>query len=283
MRSLFAPLHRQGKFFSSVLTSGSHELSLRMIANRTADVAAIDNVTYALLARHRPLLLSKTRALCCSVQVAAPPYVAAAQLTEDSVTKIREAMAEVLADPTSTYLKNELMLDGVSVLPLSAYQQFAELEKRAGDLGYDEMPGTSREQGKVSLLHFTGYIATLTLSGSICLNYASLVTFSCLDYPRSPELEKKLQRCCSRCPKRESACHTPPFRRYALWISFAPNRRVNIPASRIETKLQLLTIRCCGASDNGGAKGTIPRRQTALLRAFARDLCRSRWRQRRGP
>ena len=148
IRSLVAPLHREGRFFSSVVTSGSHELSLRMIANRTADVAAIDNVTYALLERHRARLLSKMRPLCCTDPVPAPPYVTAAQLTDEALTKFREAMAEVLADPASSYLKNELMLDGITVLPPAAYQQIAQLEKWAGDLGYDEIPDIAREQGK---------------------------------------------------------------------------------------------------------------------------------------
>src|SRR4051812_2186966 len=73
LRSLVAPLHSEGKFFSSVMMSGSHEASLRCIASGTADVAAIDCVLYALLERHRPEELRSTRVLCSSGRIPAPP------------------------------------------------------------------------------------------------------------------------------------------------------------------------------------------------------------------
>src|SRR5690349_5825637 len=50
LQSMIAPLHENGRFFSSVIVSGAHETSLSLILNQAADVAAVDCVTYALLA-----------------------------------------------------------------------------------------------------------------------------------------------------------------------------------------------------------------------------------------
>ena len=61
LRALIAPLARDGRFFGRVEVSGSHAASLAMVAEGAADVAAIDCVSHALLARHRPAALAGTR------------------------------------------------------------------------------------------------------------------------------------------------------------------------------------------------------------------------------
>src|SRR5438067_8024953 len=47
IRAMIAGMHRNGRFFSEILVSGSHELSLEKIARKEVDVAAIDSITYA--------------------------------------------------------------------------------------------------------------------------------------------------------------------------------------------------------------------------------------------
>ena len=75
LRALVAPLNRRGRFFSRIVTSGSHPASVAMVARGEADVAAIDCVTYACLERYRPSRLQGTRRLCYTARAPGIPFV----------------------------------------------------------------------------------------------------------------------------------------------------------------------------------------------------------------
>lgn len=138
LRALFAPMSRNGRFFESVWTTGSHEASLLMIAHGWADVAAIDCVTYALLQRHRSRALREVRVLCCSSRFPAPPYVVGSQVPESEVHQIRQALVETLAAPDMRRVKDALLIKEVVDLPLQSYQSIADLEQRALESKYSE-------------------------------------------------------------------------------------------------------------------------------------------------
>src|SRR4029077_2743963 len=53
-RLAFAPFAKHGRFIGEIVETGSHAESLARVADKRADAAAIDCVTHALLARHRP-------------------------------------------------------------------------------------------------------------------------------------------------------------------------------------------------------------------------------------
>ena len=146
LRALFASVHQKGRFFSAVLHSGSHEASLRMVANGFADVASIDRVTYALIERYRPLALRKTRVLCCSVRTPAPPYVTGSQMTDKQVEQIRQALTETLAMPSMRVAREALLLDDLANLPLETYRPIGDLERWALRMGYHEIPWVSPVQ-----------------------------------------------------------------------------------------------------------------------------------------
>ncbi len=141
LRALFASAHQKGRFFSAVLHSGSHEASLRMVADGFADVASIDRVTYALIERYRPLALRKTRVLCCSVRTAAPPYVTGSQMTDKQVEQIRHALTETLAMPSMKVAMEALFLDGLANLPLEMYRPIGDLEQWALRMGITKSHG----------------------------------------------------------------------------------------------------------------------------------------------
>ena len=139
LRAMVAPLHCNGKFFSSVRVSSSHETSLEMIARGKADVAAIDGVTYTLLKRHRAHVLSSTRVLCHSQRVPAPPFVTSSQTTEEELQRIQAALFETLEDSTICTIKDELLLGGAEILSLECYESISEWEQEARRLGYGEI------------------------------------------------------------------------------------------------------------------------------------------------
>jgi hypothetical protein len=82
LRALVAPLSHDGRFFAGIEVRGSHRASLTMVAPGEADVAAIDCVIHALLARYRPAALAGTRPLGWTPGAPAPPFVIKAEAGE---------------------------------------------------------------------------------------------------------------------------------------------------------------------------------------------------------
>lgn len=133
LRSLVAPLAESGEFFSDVTVSGAHERSMAMVRGGEADVAAIDCVTYGLLAKHRPSALAGTRILYRTQLVPAPPYVTSASTPEPIVAALREALHLALPDP-------ELHILGIDDSDLADYQPIGALARTAQCCEYRELP-----------------------------------------------------------------------------------------------------------------------------------------------
>lgn len=141
LRALAAPLHLDGRFFNAVCISGSHERSLRMIQRGQVDVAAIDCVTYALLQRHRPGELLRSRVIHRTELVPAPPYVTAASTSPETLARMREAVQRAFNQPALDSVKDPLFLSGVELLPAEAYHPIEYLESVAHNHSYRELPG----------------------------------------------------------------------------------------------------------------------------------------------
>jgi hypothetical protein len=139
LRALVAPLSRGGRFFGRVVMSGGHRESLALVAAGEADVAAIDCVTHALLARHAPTALAGTRVLCHSAAAPGLPYVTAAGADVTLLRRLRAGLRRAFDDPGLAAVRDDLLLAGMEVLPLAAYGRIAELEAAAGALGYAEL------------------------------------------------------------------------------------------------------------------------------------------------
>ena len=133
LRAMAAPLTTGGKFFARLVVTGSHAASLEAVASGRADVAAIDAVTYALLARHRPSSLAGSRILERSPRAPGLPYVARADAAPDLQARLREGVAEALADPTLAGCREALLIVGAEILPLEAYGRIREIA-RAGQV-----------------------------------------------------------------------------------------------------------------------------------------------------
>ena len=86
-RAVFAPLSKDGKFFSRAVVSGGHANSLDMVVKGKADVCATDCVTYALLARYRPGAVRGLRVLSESPSAPGLPYVTRAAMDEDTLAR----------------------------------------------------------------------------------------------------------------------------------------------------------------------------------------------------
>jgi ABC-type phosphate/phosphonate transport system substrate-binding protein len=118
-------------FFERLLISGSHVESMRLVAERAADVAAIDCVSHAFLARHRPELVRATRILARTAPTPAPPWVVSRELSKHLLEPLRRSLRAVLSSPELAALRARLFLDGFSELPASSYLPILGSAERA--------------------------------------------------------------------------------------------------------------------------------------------------------
>ncbi|WP_162913354.1 PhnD/SsuA/transferrin family substrate-binding protein [Rhodospirillaceae bacterium SYSU D60014] len=139
LRTLVAPLSRDGRFFSQVVASGSHRASLGLVASGAADVAAIDCVTHALLARHSPAVLDGTRVLCETAAAPGLPYVTAISADEERLRRLRAGLRRALDDPDLAAARDALLLADAEVLPLATYDRILELKMAAVGHGYHDL------------------------------------------------------------------------------------------------------------------------------------------------
>ncbi len=95
-RHLLAPLHENGRFFSSLGISGAHRQSLRWVKTERADLAAIDSVTYAYLARYAPHEVAGLRVVARTAPSPTLPYITAQTSSHAEAERIRAAMNTAL-------------------------------------------------------------------------------------------------------------------------------------------------------------------------------------------
>lgn len=139
LRTLVAPRARDGRFFGDVIVTGAHVASMELLARDQADITAVDCITHALLARHRPVLVAATKILEVTPLAAAPPLVTRATTSVDALVAIRSALQALLADPDANAARRELLLTGFELRPVTDYEGMLTAARRAWALGYREM------------------------------------------------------------------------------------------------------------------------------------------------
>jgi len=139
LRHMIAPFAKGKPFFNRVRISGNHWESLQLVARGDADVAAIDCVTYALVGRHEPQTVAKTRVLCYSPPAPGLPYVTSRSASQERIVKLRAALAAAFGDPGLAECREALMLKGFRVLSLSDYDRVAAMETEAIAYRYQDL------------------------------------------------------------------------------------------------------------------------------------------------
>jgi ABC-type phosphate/phosphonate transport system substrate-binding protein len=136
LRALIVALSPARRFFARIEVSGSHRASLAMVARGAADLAAIDCVVHALLARHRPTALAGTRPLGRTPRAPAPPFVTRADAGAATVERLRAALCRAFDDPSLEAARTDLLLAGIEMLPPAAYARIEAFERFAVRRGY---------------------------------------------------------------------------------------------------------------------------------------------------
>jgi len=136
LRALLAPLAQGQRFCRSVTVSGSHRASLQLVATGAADFAAIDCVTWGLLARHRPAELAGVRQLLRTPAVPGLPYITAGSADTDRRRRLVDGLRFAFADPGLAETRGALLLEGMAELPLSRYAAIPAMRRAAEQAGY---------------------------------------------------------------------------------------------------------------------------------------------------
>lgn len=137
LRHRLAPLHRDGRFFARVDITGSHRESLRWLREDLADLAAIDSVTYAYLARYAAEEVAGLRVVARSAVSPTLPYITAAEVSDEQAEEIRWVMNQSLSE-----LPDVAEVLGLrEVLPASEsdYQIVLDYQQQAQALGFGRL------------------------------------------------------------------------------------------------------------------------------------------------
>jgi ABC-type phosphate/phosphonate transport system substrate-binding protein len=130
-RATIAPLARARPFFGRVIVTGSHEASLEAVASGEADIAAIDEVSLALLQRGRPELGLQTATIARTPRAPSLPYIISAALAETHLDAVRTALFATLEDLDLADSRRALGLAGAAILEDSDYDSIAAIEEQA--------------------------------------------------------------------------------------------------------------------------------------------------------
>lgn len=139
LRLALAPLARDGRFLGATVESGAHLASMAMVARGEADLCAIDGVLWELVTRHEPGRLEGLRVIAGTEAAPNLPYITAGSADDDLVERLRDALASVMADPRLAALRTALLIEGIDILPLAAYDRVVDMEVRAVEMGYAEL------------------------------------------------------------------------------------------------------------------------------------------------
>ncbi|MDH5710538.1 MAG: phosphate/phosphite/phosphonate ABC transporter substrate-binding protein [Gammaproteobacteria bacterium] len=134
-----AHLMEQGEtrgFFGQVIRSGSHEESIRMVANGLADISAVDSLVYDYDLEKYPEFVQQTRILEILGPSATPPIVVSKKLSVELREKIRDVFSGMNSDPEGRGILDAALLDRFEIINDSDYDSVRKMYKQAQDTGY---------------------------------------------------------------------------------------------------------------------------------------------------
>jgi ABC-type phosphate/phosphonate transport system substrate-binding protein len=136
LRNAVAQVHEGSEFFARVLTTGGHLHSLQAVAEGTADIAAIDCVTYQLIEDFLPELCAGLRIIADSVKTCGLPLVMShARLAETDIGMLTASLNEALS-VCGDEVTGTLHLTGFAEVTLDDYRSILEVEQYAVERGY---------------------------------------------------------------------------------------------------------------------------------------------------
>jgi ABC-type phosphate/phosphonate transport system substrate-binding protein len=131
LRSMIAPLAREGRFFAQAVITGSHRQSMLAVAQQSADLASIDCITWALLARHEPHLLSGLAVIGQTPSAPGLPLITSRQTSPETLACLRRALTRLAYVRAYRTQREALLITGFSEVNRRDYQVILQLEQQA--------------------------------------------------------------------------------------------------------------------------------------------------------
>jgi ABC-type phosphate/phosphonate transport system substrate-binding protein len=139
LRAAVAPIADSCHFFRSILVTGSHYKSLEAVSDGSADLAAIDCVSFAHFQRLEPELTACISKIGESMRTAAPPFVTARNTGASVLSLLREVLNDVATAPALEPVRFALNIDGFAFDTTTAYERLLLIEEDAIAHGYPEL------------------------------------------------------------------------------------------------------------------------------------------------
>jgi len=138
-RAAIAPLAVEGRFFAEVRETGAHRQSLSAIVLGESDIAAIDAVTFAAIARAEPELTDAVQIIGTTASSPTLPFVTSRNTSVETVAALRMALADVAADPGLADARAALFLAGIVPGGIDRFAPLRALEIDAATAGYPDV------------------------------------------------------------------------------------------------------------------------------------------------
>lgn len=139
LRHYIAPHAQNGVFFSGSFETGGHIASVAAVADKQADVCAVDCVTFALLNKHAPELTRDVRILGWSEPAPGLPLITGKQWSEDFVSMLKKALRNAVSDPLLCQYRDSLLIKDIAFVDESEYDTVLVFEKYAIAKGYPKL------------------------------------------------------------------------------------------------------------------------------------------------
>jgi phosphonate transport system substrate-binding protein len=121
-------------FFHKVVYTYSHDNSIKAVADKLVDGAAVDSLVYDYTAAHDPALAARTRIILRSEPFGAPPVVVNPALAPDLKRRLLEVILGMHEDPRGRAILDGLMIDRFVVPDQSSYESIREMLRKVRGL-----------------------------------------------------------------------------------------------------------------------------------------------------
>lgn len=122
-RALLTATGGDAAFFCRTVWSGSHRQSLEALQHAEADIAAIDCVTFALLARYQPQALAGLTVIGETKSTPGLPLITSAKTSDRELKALRTALGEIAREET---IAAPLLIEGFSSINRESYAGFVQ-------------------------------------------------------------------------------------------------------------------------------------------------------------
>lgn len=123
-------------FFSTIIRSGSHEESIRMVALGQADVSAVDSLVYDYDRINHPEYVRQTKIIETLGPAGIPPVVVSVKTPLPLRKKIQDILLGMKDDPVGKRCLEKALVDRFTIVDDSNYDNIRKMKKQAQDSGY---------------------------------------------------------------------------------------------------------------------------------------------------